>query len=176
LARSERRIDFSGLFPDWESYSSFNEDVVESLRKHGRACEGERVLVIDRGYGLDKDEVVVVRDHLNLTGASPLVGPNNTIGERFPVLDGIYLVSHNAGARSVITAGLKPGCNPSPDDIAKIKTLGAEAWCYNVVPTMIVAAHAGFKVCALLVSIEDASTREKVRGVCARHFSEFDQA
>jgi len=134
------------------------------------------VLVIDRGYGLDKDEVVVVRDHLNMTGSSPLVGPNDPIGERFPVLDGTYLVPREADVRSVIIAGLKPGCNPSPDEIAMIRTLGAEAWCYNVVPTMIVAAHASFKVWALLVSINDASPREKMRGLCARHFSEFDQA
>jgi hypothetical protein len=168
-----KQIDFSGLFPTLECYPGFEGKVTESLRRDARASRGGAVLVIDRGYGLPDNDVVIVKSHLNLTGSNPLFGPNDPIGERFPVLEGVYVDPPNSLLRRVIAAGLKPGCNPSRQDIEMIHRVGGDCWCYNLIPTMIVAAHAGFKVFALLVPVKDAQSTDDIKERVLEQFPEL---
>ncbi|MCC7529391.1 MAG: hypothetical protein IT342_12780, partial [Candidatus Melainabacteria bacterium] len=83
--------------------------------------------------------------------------PNNPIGERFPVVNGIYVCENDKLPRAlqslkkVVVAGLKDGIKTGEKDLALIKTLGAEAFCKNLVHTMIVAAHAKKRVFAIVV-------------------------
>jgi hypothetical protein len=169
-----KRIDYSGLFPGLEQYSGFEARVTESLRQDARAGNNGIVMVIDRGYGLPDNDVVIVKSHINLVGSNPLCGPNDQIGERFPVLEGVYIEPPQAHLRLVIAAGLKPGCNPSVQDIEMIKKVGADCWCYNLIPTMIVAAHAGFKVLALLVPVKDAQSTEDIKTRVLQEFPDLD--
>lgn len=74
----KKLIDFTGQAAGFQKYERFSEAVVEELRKDGA---GGEVVVIDYAIGLS--EPAIVSDHLNLTGSSPLSGPNNPIGERF---------------------------------------------------------------------------------------------
>jgi purine-nucleoside phosphorylase len=168
-----KKIDFSGLFPTLEQYPGFEGRVTESLRRAARASKGGTVLVIDRGYGLPDNDVVLVRSHLNLTGSNPLCGPNDPIGERFPVLEDVYVEPPNSHLRPVVVAGLKPGCNPSLQDIETIHKVGGDCWCYNLIPTMIVAAHAGFKVIALLVPVKDAQSTDDIKDRVLQQFPEL---
>jgi len=158
-------IDYTDIFDQFESYSEFCDDVVKSLRQEKPEGEDALVLVVDNGFNLDKSAVVVVSDHLNLTGASPLAGPNDPAGPRFPVINNIYFVPRSSGIDQTVVAGLKPGTQPTESEIAQIAQLGAPCWSYNMVQTMLVAAHAGWKVLAILVAPGSASTKEQIRAL-----------
>lgn len=136
-------------YTDGKPASQFGEDVIKLLREPGK----ERLLVVlDTAYGLPNGTPVVVRDHLNLSGVNPLVGPNNPIGERFTVVNDIYV--HDAAAfsslKAVVAAGVKPGRTVDAGDLDFIRSLGAECYTFNLVPTMLIAAHAGWKVLAIV--------------------------
>jgi hypothetical protein len=145
-------IDFTGQAKGFQKHDRFDGKVASELRKEG---PGGEVVVIDYAIGLS--EPAIVLDHLNLTGTSPLAGPNNPIGERFPVVNGIYVCENDQlpkalqSLKKVVVAGLKDGVKTGDKDLALIKTLGAEAFCKNLVHTMIVAAHAKKSVLAIVV-------------------------
>jgi len=142
------RIDFTGQLPDFTHYPAFSSDVISLIRKG----VGSRVLVvIDVGWGFGKAVPHKVRDHMNLTGSNPLVGPNDSCGERFPSVNSVYLSDFLPELPAGVLAGLKPGVVPSADDLSLMRSLGADFYSYNLVPTMIVAAHAGFKVLGVVI-------------------------
>ncbi|MBP9093782.1 hypothetical protein KBI23_22370 [bacterium] len=167
--RNAKRIDFTGTCPEFDFFEEFSEATIELIRSKEKA---EVVIVIDRAYGFSpshlKDNLAephIISDHLNLTGDNPLVGPNDPIGERFPVVNRIYLSAADtidqeetwtmgnplSKLRSGIVAGIKPALVPSQADLDLIYSMGAHFYNWNTVPTMIVAAHAGLKVLALAV-------------------------
>lgn len=115
------------------------------------ASKPQVVIVIDRAVGAYPAQPVVVRDHLNLTGSSPLCGPNDPCGERFPVVQGIYIEDQLPALPRVVVAGLKSGVRPDADEQQLIRSLGAEACCYNLVPAMLIAAHAKCQVLGILL-------------------------
>ena len=145
------KIDFTGQIPDFHQFSKFGEDVTGVVRK---GTSANRMVVVDWAVSPRLKEPVVITDHLNLAGWTPLVGPNHPCGKRFPVVNDIY-VDHVDGIRpqlkTAVAAGLRHGIRPAQDDLEMIGNLGADVCCYNLVPTMIVAAHAGYKVLALLL-------------------------
>lgn len=149
---AKKLIDFTGQAKGFQSHDRFNESVVNELRKDGA---GGEVVVIDYAIGLS--EPAIVSDHLNLTGTSPLAGANNPIGERFPVVNGIYVTDKEKlpkglqSLKQVVVAGLKHDVKIGDKELALVKTLGADAFCKNLVHTMIVAAHAKKSVLAILV-------------------------
>ena len=140
------KIDFTGEVPGFKAVDRFNQEVISLLRK---PATRKVLVVVDRGYGLPTGAPHVVRDHLNLTGGNPLVGPNDPGGQRFPAVNDIYISL--SGAASAVAAGIKPGVQPTDEELNRIHWLGADFYCYNLVPTMIVAAHAGWKVLAVAV-------------------------
>lgn len=149
---ARKLIDFTGQAKGFQKHDRFDDSVINELRKDGA---GGEVVVIDYGIGLG--EPAIVCDHLNLTGTSPLAGPNNPIGERFPVVNGIYVCDNDKlpkglqSLKKVVVAGLKHDVKTADKELALVKTLGAEAFCKNLVHTMIVAAHAKKSVLAILV-------------------------
>lgn len=151
-------IDFSGKFEDCYQPDSFDDEIIDEIRE--KASSGTEVFVlIDTGFSSNMSEPFLVKDHLNLTGNNPLVGANNEIGPRFPVINDVYQwqaldvssLSPLDKLSKKVGAGLKPGVVPSDEEIALINSLGADFYCYNLVPATIVAAHAGKKVCAVIV-------------------------
>lgn len=163
--RHAKLIDFTGSVKEFSAYSKFDQSVIDHLRDKGKA---EVAIIVDRAYEIDggfahKDAPFLVADHLNLTGSNPLVGPNNPIGERFPVVNNIYLsaadtmdqeetwtLGNPLGKMSRgIACGVKDGLLAGPSEQMTMKNLGGDFYCYHLVPSMIVAAHAGLKVIAL---------------------------
>lgn len=164
------KLDFTGTCAGIAQYDSVNPALVKLLRQPRE--DGEKLVVlIDRVFGSARAQSYVVADHINLTGSSPLVGANPSCGTRFPVINGIYVRARDGSPvltqlnlEEVIVAGLKAGIEPSPDDVALMRELGAQMWCYNIVPAMIVAAHAGWKVLAVAVS-EGGSLPEELKAL-----------
>ena len=158
-------IDYTGSFDAFECYPGFGDDVVKSLRQCKPEGKEALVLVVDQGFNLGKSLAVVVGDHLNLTGGSPLCGPNDASGPRFPVINNIYFVPRSSSLERGVIAGLKPGIEPTDLEIAQMAELGAPFWSYNTAQTMLVAAHAGWNVLAILVSAPSAENREQIKGL-----------
>jgi len=103
-------------------------------------------------------DLMLISDHINFSGASPLIGPNlDSFGPRFPDCSDIY----PASLRSVIkekaaAAGISTQegvyamyCGPNyetPAEIRMFRVLGADVVGMSTVPEALVAAHCGIKV------------------------------
>lgn len=109
----------------------------------------------------DKGALVLIRDHLNLQGQNPLVGPNeDRFGVRFPDMTDAYSrryreIAQNAAHRlgknlseGVYAALLGPSYE-TPAEIRYLRTIGADLVGMSTVPEVIVARHMGLKVLAI---------------------------
>jgi purine-nucleoside phosphorylase len=127
---------------------------------------GCRTLVITNAAGgvdptLRSGEIVVLADHLNLMGGSPLRGPNDaTLGPRFPDMTEAYdrrlrALAIAAGAelgmtlREGIYAGLAGPQYETPAEVRMLRALGADLAGMSTVPEVIAAAHMGARVLGL---------------------------
>jgi purine-nucleoside phosphorylase len=112
--------------------------------------------------GLAVGEIVCIRDHLNLTGLSPLAGANDErLGPRFVDMTDTYTPALRVLAAQVAQAlGGKPlregvyagMCGPSyetPAEVRMLRTLGADLVGMSTVHEVIAARHAGLKVLGL---------------------------
>jgi purine-nucleoside phosphorylase len=106
-------------------------------------------------------DLMVVADHLNLTGISPLVGPSDAgLGARFPDMSAAYdvrlrsalhTVSRDAGIalREGIYAGMLGPQYETPAEVRMLQTLGAHAVGMSTVLEVIALRHMGVRVGAL---------------------------
>ena len=106
-------------------------------------------------------ELVVIHDHLNLLGDSPLRGDNDErVGARFPDLTRAYdptLRSLARAAGAELGLALREGvyaCSPgpayeTPAEVRMLRTLGADLAGMSTVPEVIAARHMGARVLGL---------------------------
>lgn len=145
-------IDYTGSGRGDLSLREYGAQVLEKLRVDAEPNAHRLVIVLDTGHALPKPAPHLVRDHINLSGRNPLVGPNHPIGERFTVVNDIYVKDcpKALNLEKVVTAGVSPGRKLNGEDFEFIKGLGVDCYSHNVVPTMLIAAHAGWKVLAIV--------------------------
>jgi len=105
-------------------------------------------------------ELMVLRDHINLMGTNPLIGPNVEPGPRFqdmseaydPELRGqIHAAATACGQRlqeGVYLAVTGPSFE-TPAEIRAFRTWGADAVGMSTVPEAIVARHEGMRVAGI---------------------------
>lgn len=139
---------------------------------------GARTLIVTNAAGgLNPDfkagNLMLISDHLNLTGSNPLVGPNDDKwGPRFPGMANTY----SPGLRKIASEAAKQETimlqegvyaalsGPSYETLAEIKLLrmvGADAVGMSTVPEVIAARHMNMEVLGIscitnLLSIEKA--------------------
>jgi purine-nucleoside phosphorylase len=123
--------------------------------------------------GLDpnatRGDVMLISDHLNLLGGSPLEGPNHAAyGPRFPDQSNVYpkalrdVVRARAKAaasksddalvlREGVYAAVRGPQYETPAEVRMLAALGADAVGMSTVPEAIVAAHMGVPVLGLSV-------------------------
>jgi purine-nucleoside phosphorylase len=122
-------------------------------------------LVTCAAGGLDpamsSGRAMLIRDHINLTGENPLVGPNEEAwGERFPDMSRVYdpglLELARAAARQEgvtmyegVYVGLKGPSMETPAETRMLRILGADAVGMSTVLEVIAARHMGLKVMGL---------------------------
>jgi purine-nucleoside phosphorylase len=142
----------------------------ETLARPVRALArlGVRTLVLTNAAGgidpaLSAGDLMVIDDHIDLTGANPLIGPNDDrIGPRFPDMSEAYAPRLRACADAAATdlgLTLRHGVylavsGPSyetPAEIRAFASLGAAAVGMSTVPEAIAARHAGLDVLGLSV-------------------------
>ena len=127
---------------------------------------GVRNLILSNAAGgmdpaFQEGDIMVIRDHINLTGENPLVGPNDDRwGPRFPDMTAAYdpglaQLCRRCGKdlgidlQSGVYAGLKGPSLETPAEIRYLKAIGADAVGFSTVMETIAAVHAGMRVLAL---------------------------
>ncbi|SMF09928.1 purine-nucleoside phosphorylase [Paenibacillus barengoltzii] len=124
---------------------------------------GVKTLLVTNAAGgvntsYEPGDLMLISDHLNLTGRNPLVGPNDEeLGPRFPDMSQAYSRRLREIARKVaadkgvplqegVYAGLLGPTYETPAEIRMLRTLGADAVGMSTVSETIVARHAGIEV------------------------------
>ncbi len=110
------------------------------------------------GESLAAGDLVLIRDHLNLTGRNPLAGDNDDrLGPRFPDMSSVYAAELRDVARTAADAVEVPlgegvyawFLGPSyetPAEVQMAKRLGADLVGMSTVPEAIAARHMGADV------------------------------
>jgi purine-nucleoside phosphorylase len=114
---------------------------------------------VDPGFG--PGTLMVIADHLNLTGRTPLLGPNaEAIGQRFQDLTDAWSPRLRAALRGAgeaedvaleegIYAGLLGPQYETPAEVRMLRGLGADAVGMSTVLECIAARWAGLEVCGV---------------------------
>lgn len=153
-----------GRFHLYEGYSpsevTFPVRVMQAL--------GVKTLILSNAAGglnrtFSSGDIMVITDHINLTGHNPLTGPNDDDwGARFPDMSAPYDrkladSAFDAGKEEGIVlqkgvyAGLMGPSLETPAEVRFLRTIGADAVGFSTVPEVIAGVHAGMKILALSV-------------------------
>jgi purine-nucleoside phosphorylase len=153
VAAMQGRVHF------YEGYSP--REVIFPMRVFARM--GVRAVILTNAAGgISRDYkqgcLVILRDHVNLQGSNPLIGPNDPrFGQRFPDMTQAYWESYREIA---LTEGRRLGIDiyegvyaaltgPSyetPAEIRYLRTIGADLAGMSTVPEVIAARHMGIRV------------------------------
>lgn len=153
-----------GRFHFYEGYEM--EQVIFPTRTF--ACLGAKNLILTNAAGsLNTDmkpgSLMVLSDHLNCMGASPLRGKNDeSFGPRFPDMTAVYDREFQQLAEDEAAAIVESGSSfylgrgvycalsgptyETPAEIRMYRLLGADAVGMSTVPEAIAARHAGLRV------------------------------
>ena len=114
---------------------------------------------VDPGYG--PGTLMIISDHINLTGRTPLLGPNaDDIGPRFVDLTDVWSPRLRARLREAFAAedvahkegiyiGLLGPSYETPAEVRMLRTLGADAVGMSTVLEAIAARWAGIELCGV---------------------------
>jgi purine-nucleoside phosphorylase len=146
----------------YEGYSA--QEVAFPMRVFGRM--GMRAVILTNAAGginlnYQQGALVLIRDHINLQGTNPLVGPNDDrFGVRFPDMTQAYARAYREMARKevgklgmtlhegVYAALLGPSYE-TPAEINYLRTIGADLVGMSTAIEVIAARHMGIKVLAI---------------------------
>ena len=148
----------------YEGYSL--QEVVFPVRLMKRI--GVSTLIVTNASGglgptFSPGEIMVITDHINLIGDSPLRGPNvESLGDRFPSMNAPYCSELARTAQTsaqelgiTLRAGVYVAVSgPSLETAAEtrfLRMIGADAVGMSTVPEVIAAVHAGMKVLGLSI-------------------------
>lgn len=111
--------------------------------------------------GMQAGDFMIIKDHLNLTGQNPLIGPNIAeLGPRFPDMSEAYnkdlreklnqiFKSKNLNVFEGVYCGVLGPSYETPAEIQMLKTLGGGAVGMSTVLEAIAAKHMGLKLAGL---------------------------
>ena len=140
------------------------------------------------GAGMSIGQPVLIADHLNLTGRSPLTGPtpDAALGPRFPDMTDLYSARLRALAQELepsLVEGVYAGMNgpqyETPAEIRMLQTLGADLVGMSTVHESVAAHHLGAEVLAvslvttLAAGLGDSLDHEDVLAVAATSAEEM---
>lgn len=140
------------------------EDVVFPFRAFALAG-AEIFLLTNAAGGLQPDmkplDLMLIRDHVNLMGTNPLIGPNDDrLGPRFPDMTHVYdpeirrLVAACAARleiplRQGVYLAISGPSYETPAEIRMYRALGADAVGMSTVPEAIALRHMGKRVAGI---------------------------
>jgi purine-nucleoside phosphorylase len=124
---------------------------------------GIEILIISNAAGglnplFSAGDVMVITDHINLTGQNPLIGPNlDLFGPRFPDMVAVYdreLIRTAEQEAAKVKVKLQKGVyvgiiGPSletPAETRFLRMIGADAVGMSTIPEVIVGVHCGLRI------------------------------
>jgi purine-nucleoside phosphorylase len=152
-------VAMQGRFHYYEGYSmqavTYPVRVMKAL--------GVDLLIVTNACGgmnpsFQAGDLMIIRDHLNMTGANPLIGMNeSSLGPRFPDMSRSYTpelaefvkrlaASLGIDVKEGVYAGISGPTYMTPAELRMLRLLGGDAVGMSTVPEVIVASHAGMKV------------------------------
>lgn len=146
----------------YEGYSA--QQVVFPIRVFARMGVKAVILTNAAGginLGYSQGALVLIRDHINLQGTNPLVGPNDDrFGVRFPDMTHAYCKEYRAIAREEtaklkiqlhegVYAALVGPSYETPAEIEHLRRIGADLVGMSTVAEVIAARHMGLNVLAI---------------------------
>ena len=155
-------IAMQGRFHLYEGYQplevTFPIRVIQQL--------GVKILILSNAAGglnpkFNPGDIMLITDHINLTGTNPLIGPNlDSWGIRFPDMTRAYdetliaaaeRIAKTAGAslQKGIYVGLTGPSLETPSEVKFLQTIGAKAVGFSTVQEVIAAVHGGMRVLGL---------------------------
>ncbi|MCX8012729.1 MAG: purine-nucleoside phosphorylase [Rectinema sp.] len=182
-----------GRFHCYEGWSA--SDIAFPIRV--MRAWGVSILILTNAAGgvntsFSPGDFMLIRDHLNLAGRNPLVGPNDErIGPRFPDMSKAWDPQLREEARCAAKAlgiSVHEGVyawflGPSfetPAEIRMARILGADAVGMSTVPEVIAAVHCGMRVLGISCItnlaagiLDQPITSEEVLEISARRRPEF---
>jgi purine-nucleoside phosphorylase len=129
---------------------------------------GIKYLLISSASGglnphFEAGDLMVLTDHMNLTGTNPLIGPNlDAFGPRFPDMSAVYdpdlvrlvrkvAIKEGIPLRQGVYAGITGPSLETPSETRYLRMIGADAVGMSTVSEVIVGAHCGMKIIAIVV-------------------------
>jgi purine-nucleoside phosphorylase len=151
-----------GRFHFYEGHSL--DEVVFPVRLLAKL--GVEILILTNAagginLGYRPGDLVILEDHLNLTGHNPLVGPNDdSLGPRFPDMSHAYnkelikILEESSRELNIKTqkgvyVGVLGPTYETPAEIRMFRILGGDVVGMSTVPETIIANHIGLKVCGV---------------------------
>jgi purine-nucleoside phosphorylase len=146
----------------YEGYSA--QEITFPIRVFARM--GIKAVILTNAAGginlsYSQGALVLIRDHINLQGTNPLIGPNDDrFGVRFPDMTQAYakefraMAREEAGKLSIVLeegvyAGLLGPSYETPAEIEYLRRIGADLVGMSTVAEVIAARHMGLKVLAI---------------------------
>lgn len=157
-----RVLLFSGRAHTYEGWEM--EDVVFGVRT-AVACGARSVLLTNAAGGVREDlsagDLVIISDHLNLTGRNPLVGQNDDrLGPRFPDMTNVYSPRLRSELATIFEdTGITPHegvyawflgpTYETPAEVQMAKRMGADLVGMSTAPEAIAIRHMGAEVAGI---------------------------
>lgn len=189
---NNRVVVMSGRVHYYEGWSL--EELTFPVRTFGQ-LGADRMVVTNSAGGanpeFDPGDLMLITDHINLTGVNPLRGPNHeSFGPRFPDMSDAYAADLRERAELAaaeldvdlekgVYAGMPGPSYETPAEIQMIQTVGGDAVGMSTVPEVIVANHMGLDVLGLscitnlAAGLQKSLAHEEVKEVAARARDEF---
>jgi purine-nucleoside phosphorylase len=134
-------------------------------------------------HNFNAGDLMIVTDHINLTGANPLAGPNlEEFGPRFPDMSSVYdpalinvalktAINQGVYIRQGVYIGVSGPSLETPSETRFFKMIGADAIGMSTVHEVITAVHCGLKVLAIVaitnVNLPDLMKKTSIEDVIA---------
>ena len=157
-------VVFNGRFHYYEGYPmdvvTFPQQILPGI--------GVKTIILSNAAGgmnpsFQVGDIMLIRDHINLFGTNPLLGPNDdTLGPRFPNMSEVY--SHqllklarqtaenlNIHLQEGVYIGVTGPCFETPSEYKMFHIMGADAVGMSTVPEAIMAHYLGLEIFALSV-------------------------
>lgn len=175
---SKKVVAMQGRFHYYEGYTM--EEVVFPVRT--MKVLGIKKLFISNAAGsinanINKGDLMIIRDHINLQPSNPLIGPNDyDLGPRFPDLYRSYDADLITKAMSIAMANniichsgvyvSVPGPNlETPAEYKYLHIIGGDAVGMSTVPEVLAAVHMGLPVFAISVITDKGYPAEAIEPV-----------
>ncbi len=160
----KKAVVMQGRFHMYEGYTT--QEIAFPVRVL-KGLGTDKLIISNVSGGLNPDfskgDIMILKDHINLLGANPLIGKNeNALGPRFPDMSQPYnrelialaediAAQENISVRQGVYASMTGPSLETAAEYRMLQIIGADAIGMSTVPEVIAGVHLGLKMLALSV-------------------------